>query len=166
MDTPAQDAPDFSAPTLVEGFAQVVALEGSVAWLEPEQTTSCGGCAASGACGAKGVGTLASRLEARRFPLENRAGLRVGERVVVGISEKALVKASLAAYAVPLATMLVCAGVAQWLAGSDVVTMASMAGGLVLGLGGARLGAAMLSSRGELAPRFLRRADAVITCHF
>lgn len=166
MDTPAHDTLDFSAPTLVEGFAQVVALEGNVAWLVPEQTTSCGTCASSGACGAKGVGTLASRLEARRFPLENTVGLRVGERVVVGISEKALVKASLTAYAIPLVTMLVSAGVAQWLAGSDAITMVSMAGGLVLGLGGARLGAGFLSNRGELAPRFLRRADVVITCHF
>lgn len=160
------NSPDYAAPALVEGFAYVVAVEGDTAWLEPEQTTSCGGCASASACGAKGIGTLADRLEARRFSLPNRDGLRVGERVVVGVSEKALVKASLTAYAIPLAALLFCGAMAQWAAGSDLVTMAAMVGGLALGLLGARLNAGRLNARGELSPHYLRRADVVITCHF
>lgn len=158
--------PDYGAPALVEGYAYVVAVEGETAWLEPEQTTSCGGCASASACGAKGIGTLAERLEARRFSLPNRDGLRVGERVVVGVSEKALVKASLTAFAIPLAAMLFCGAMAQWAAGNDLVTMVAMLGGLALGLLGARLNAKRLNARGELSPHYLRRADAVITCHF
>jgi len=149
---------------MVEGFAHVVAVEGGVAWLEPEQTSSCGSCASSSACGAKGIGTTASRLEARRFKLDNYAGLVVGERVVVGIRENALVKASLTAYAIPLAAMLGAGAMAQWAAGSDGITMAAMVAGLVLGLGIARLSAGRLSSRGDLAPRFLRRANVGVVC--
>ncbi len=155
---------DLAAPTLVEGTARVVAVEGSRAWLVPEQTTSCGSCASSGACGAKGIGTTASRLEARRFPIDNEAGLAVGERVVVGVRETALLKASLTAYALPMITMLVAGGVAQSIAGSDGITMAAMAVGLALGLITARLGAARLFSKGEIAPRFLRRAGVGETC--
>ena len=166
MDDSIDSSPDYGAPALVEGYAQVVAVEGDVAWLEPEQTSSCGSCASSSACGAKGIGTLANRLEARRFSLPNHDGLRVGERVVVGISEKALVKASLTAYAIPLAAMLFCGAMAQWAAGSDLISMAAMAGGLVLGLAGARLNAGRLNARGELSPHYLRRADVVVTCHF
>ena len=158
--------PDYGAPALVEGYAYVVAIEGETAWLEPEQTTSCGGCASASACGAKGIGTLADRLEARRFSLPNRDGLRVGERVVVGVSEKALVKASLTAYAIPLGAMLFSGAMAQWAAGSDLVTMLAMFGGLALGLLGARLNAGRLNAHGELSPHYLRRADVVITCHF
>ena len=164
MNVPADDALDFSAPAMIEGFAHVVAVEDGVAWLEPEQTSSCGACAASSACGAKGMGTTASRLEARRFKLDNHAGLVVGERVVVGIRENALVKASLTAYAVPLATMLVAGAMAQWAAGSDGITMAAMVAGLALGLGIARLSAGYLSSRGDLAPRFIRRANVGVVC--
>ncbi|MDD5329334.1 MAG: SoxR reducing system RseC family protein [Sulfuricella sp.] len=165
MESPADDTLDFSAPAMVEGFAHVVAVEGDVAWLEPEQTTSCGSCASSGACGAKGIGTTASRLEARRFSLENQANLAVGERVVIGIRENALLKASLTAYAIPLGTLLSAGALAQWAAGSDGVTMAAMVGGLALGLVLARLNARRLNNRGELAPRFLRRADAAAVCH-
>lgn len=156
---------DFSAPSMVEGTARVVEVDGDRIWLVPEQTTSCGSCASSGACGAKGIGTTASRLEARRFPMDNAAGLRVGERVVVGVSETALVKASLTAYAVPLVTMLVAGGVAQSFYGRDGITMASMAGGLVFGLVLARLGAGRLFSKGDTAPKFLRRAGVGETCH-
>lgn len=159
------DTADFSAPSLVEGTARVVEVDGNKVWLVPEQTTSCGSCASSGACGAKGIGSTASRLEARRFPLDNEAGLVVGERVVVGIRETALLKASLTAYAIPLATMLVAGGVAQSIAGSDGVTMAAMAAGLVVGLGAARLGAGRLFSKGDIAPKFLRRAGVGETCN-
>ena len=85
--------------------------------------------------------------------------------MVVGIRENALVKASLTAYAIPLATALIAGALAQWAAGRDGITMAAMVGGLLIGLGLARLSAIRLSLRGELAPRFLRRADAASVCH-
>lgn len=156
---------DFSAPALVEGIAQVVAVDGDMAWLVPEQGTSCGGCASGSACGAKGIGTVASRLEARRFQIINDTGLRVGERVVLGIHESALVRASITAYFIPLATLLIAGALAQWAAGSDAVTMVAMLAGLVLGLWLARLRAGRLLLKGELAPHVLRRASAGETCN-
>ncbi|OGS94632.1 MAG: Fis family transcriptional regulator [Gallionellales bacterium RIFCSPLOWO2_02_FULL_57_47] len=156
---------DFSAPTMIEGIAQVVAVDGNMAWLVPESGTSCGGCSSAAACGSKGIGTVASRLEARRFQLVNDAGLRVGERVVLGIRENALLRASITAYVIPLATLLIAGALAQWVAGSDTVTMAAMLAGLVLGLWFARLRAGRLMAKGELAPRFIRRASAGETCN-
>ena len=97
---------DFSAPTMAEGIAQVVEVEGNTAWLIPEPGSSCGGCSSAAACGSKGIGTVASRLEKRRFQLVNDAGLSVGERVVVGINENAVLRASVTAYVIPLATLL------------------------------------------------------------
>ena len=156
---------DFSAPTMVEGFAQVVAVEGNMVWLVPESGTSCGGCSSATACGSKGIGTVASRLEARRFQIANDDGLRVGERVVVGVRENAVLRASLTAYAIPLAILLIAGALAQWAAGNDFVTMAAMLAGLVFGLWLARMIAGRLMARGELAPRFLRRASMGETCN-
>jgi sigma-E factor negative regulatory protein RseC len=156
---------DFSAPTLVEGIAQVVAVEGNMVWLVPESGTSCGGCASAAACGSKGIGTISSRLEQRRFQLANEAGLQVGERVVVGIRENAVLRASITAYAIPLATLLIAGTLAQWVAGNDFVTMAAMLSGLGFGLWLARVRAGQLMARGDLAPRFLRRARMGETCN-
>ncbi len=165
MGEAVDNSTDFSAPAMVEGIAHVVEVDDAVAWLVPEQTTSCGSCASASACGAKGIGTTASRLEARRFQLVNDIGLRVGERVVVGIRENALLKASITAYVIPLATLLLAGALAQWTAGSDVVTMVAMFAGLVFGLWLARIGAGRLLLRGDLAPRFLRRASAGEMCN-
>ncbi|WP_295389306.1 SoxR reducing system RseC family protein [uncultured Thiodictyon sp.] len=150
---------------LVEGTARVVEVTGAVAWLEPEATTSCGGCAASGACGAKGIGTIANRVAARRFPLRDHPELRVGDRVVVGVRGDALVKAALTAYAMPLVTLFLGGGLAQWAWGTDATTIAASVGGLLFGLVLARLGAGRLFASGASAPRFLRRVgQAPQTC--
>ncbi len=144
----------------------MVRVDGGVAWFEPEQTTSCGHCASSAVCGtgANGIGSIASRIELRRFSLENPAGLRVGERVVVGVDDRALIKGALTAYALPLLTALTAGGLAQGAVGSDLVTMAAMVSGLIFGLAMARIAARRLSRRGELAPRFLRRASPGESC--
>lgn len=160
----ADSTTDFSAPTMVEGIAQVVKIEGKTAWLVPEQGSSCGSCASAAACGSKGVGTTASRLDNRRFRIDNEANLAVGERVVFGIRDNVLLKASIAAYAIPLATLLLAGSLAQWMFGSDLITMAALFAGLVIGLGISRLEAKRLHSKGDLAPLFLRRARPGETC--
>ena len=156
----------------VEGIARVVRIENGVAWFEPEQTTSCGHCASSAACGTasaatgsgNGIGSIARRIEFRRFALDSIGGLRVGDRVVVGVDDRSLLKASATAYAVPLLTALGCGGIAQSMFGDDLITMMSTAAGLIGGLFIARLAAGVLGRRGELAPRFLRYAAPNETC--
>ena len=158
-------SPDL--PT-VEGLARVVKVDAGVAWLEPEQTTSCGSCASAASCGAgaesAGIGSVASRIAARRFALDNADGLAVGERVVIGVDDKALLKAALTAYAIPLLAALAAGGLAESAWGSDLASMAAMAAGLLVGILAAGAVARRLVARGELAPRFLRRARPGETC--
>lgn len=156
---------DFTVvPLMVEGFAAVVAVEGNTVWLEPEQTTSCGACASSASCGVKGIGSTASRLEARRFALDNPANLQLGERVVVGVPESALLSAALTAYGIPLGTLLGAGIAAQLWAGRDGITLLAMLGGLIVGVVIARLRAKRLSTQGQLAPHYLRRANVSDSC--
>jgi len=164
MDELAHSTPDFSAPTMVEGIAQVVKIEGKTAWLVPEQGSSCGSCASATACGSKGIGTTASRLDNRRFRIDNDANLAVGERVVFGIRDNVLLKASITAYAIPLATLLLAGSLAQWKFGKELITMAAMVVGLLAGLLLSRVAAGRLQTRGDLAPLFLRRARLGETC--
>ena len=155
----------------VEGIARVVRIDGDQVWLEPEQTTSCGHCASSANCGVSsreeaGIGTVTSRLQARRFVLDNIAGQGFveGERLVIGVSERALLNAALTAYGLPLLFALVGGSVVQGLYGEDATTMFGMIASLALGLVVARLNARRLAAKGELAPRFLRRARPDETC--
>jgi sigma-E factor negative regulatory protein RseC len=154
----------------VEGIARVVGVDGATAWLEPEQTTSCGSCASAASCGsgsgsgATGIGTVANRIAARRFALDNAAGLAVGERVVIGVDHRALIKGALTAYGLPLLLALGAGGSAEAAWGNDLASMAAMVAGLMLGLLAARVVASRLGARGELEPRFLRRARPGETC--
>lgn len=151
------DLPDPSNFATVEGMARVVAVEGAVAWLEPEQTTACGACASSQACGASAFG---NRLHARRFPLDNLHELKVGDRIVIGVQESTLVTASMTAYAIPLVTML-SGGIAAHLAGAgDGVTMLATLAGLAVGFAVSRLRAKNLTAKGQLSPVYLRHAPS------
>lgn len=156
---------DYCGPSMIESTARVVATEGSSVWLEPEQGGSCGSCASSSACGTKGIGTAASKLEQRRFLISNEDKLEVGERVVVGIRENMLLKAAVTAYALPLAVMLLAGALAQWRIGDDIASLVAMIAGLAIGLGISRAVARRLQARGDLAPRYLRRARPGETCN-
>jgi len=156
---------DIGDSSLIEGIARVVGVDGTVAWLEPEQGGTCAHCASSAACSSKGLGTLANRLEARRFPITGHPDLAVGDRVVVGVRGDTLVKAALLTYALPLVLLFTAGGLAQWVAGSDAVTLAASICGLLLGLGAIKIGAGRLFGRGGSAPRLLRRLGSGQACH-
>lgn len=141
--------------TLLEGTARVVAVEGGIAWLEPEQTTACGGCKANKVCG---VDPGSPRLKARRFSMPNVHELRVGERVVVGVDEGTVLRASATLYGIPLLTMLAGGLIAQKAYGmGDLGAAAGTVAGLLLGLVVIRLLSARSAARGAHAPRFIRR---------
>lgn len=161
---------DLPSDGTVEGFARVLAVADDAIWLEPEQTTSCGGCAAAARCGggASGLGTVASRLEARRFRVAASSAafaLRPGDRVVIGIGQRSLVKAALLTYGLPLLFAIAAGSVAHGLYGDDLATLLGMSAGLAGGLLAAFLGARRLARRGELQPRLLRPACPGESCH-
>jgi sigma-E factor negative regulatory protein RseC len=142
------------------GMARVVSVASGRVWLEPEQTSSCGNCASSSACGANGIGTLANRLEARRFALVDTLGLGVGDRVAVAYGEQALLKAASLAYAIPLISSLLFAVTAQAIAETDSLTLLAAVVGLGLGFGLMKAIAARMVARGALTPRIIRRLES------
>lgn len=155
--------PDSSFPgaddhDMIEGFARVVAVESSRVWLEPEQTASCGTCSSVGLCSIGKDALTARKLAARRFQLPGDLGLKVGERVVVGVRDDTLVKGAMTAYGVPLLTILAGGIAGQEWGHSDGLAALGAAVGLAVGLIVARILANNLSARGMLTPRFLRRA--------
>lgn len=145
-------------------LARVVAIEAGQVWLEPMQTGSCGGCASAAACGSKGIGTIANRLEARRFTIPGNFDLRVGDELEVAFGNRNLVRAAAVAYVLPLFSALLCAGLVQSLAGEDGLTMLGAIFGLLAGFAAMKIVARRLEAGGALQARIVRRHEQTI--HF
>ncbi len=88
---------------MIEEYAQVVAFEGGDIWVETQRKSVCGQCAANKGCGtatlAKVLGNKRSRV---RVLNPNATKVSIGDEIVVGIEEQALVRGSLAIYMAPL----------------------------------------------------------------
>lgn len=150
---------DATGRRMVEGVARVVAIDGARVWLEAEAMSVCAGCSAKAGCG---TAAQPSRRTPRRFAVTNALDARVGERMVVGIPEDALMRASATAYLVPLLSMIVAAMAAAGLGGGDGAAALAAAGGLTGGLLFAKRRAASLAAHGGLTPVSLRRAGEVL----
>jgi sigma-E factor negative regulatory protein RseC len=124
---------------MIEETGQVVDVQGAFAWIESERTSTCGACNVRKGCG---TAVLAKVLGQRRVHLRviNRINARVGDAVVIGISESGLVRGSLAVYAVPLAGLFAGAIAGDVLGkyffpgGSDPVAIVGALAGLGAGL--------------------------------
>jgi sigma-E factor negative regulatory protein RseC len=89
---------------MIEEAALVVATEGEEAWVETSRRSSCGSCEAKG-CGTGALSQVLGR-RSQRLRVQNPIAAAPGEAVVLGISESALLKGSLAVYLVPLLALL------------------------------------------------------------
>lgn len=119
---------------MIEEVARVVAVEGDFAWVETERKSTCGSCAANKGCGTAVLSQSVGKRVARMKAL-NQAKAPVGARVLVGIDEQALVRGSLAVYAVPLLSMLGAAILMDLLVGTEAMVilggMLGLAGGFL-----------------------------------
>lgn len=109
------------------------ALGDSTATLEIERKTACGLCGQTRGCGNSIWGKLFAH-QSTAFKAQNRINAKVGDSVVVGINERALLKSAVLLYMLPLATMLIGAILAKQLVTTEVSAMLGAAAGLVLGL--------------------------------
>lgn len=155
---------------MLEETAQVVNVAEGEVWVETERRSTCSSCSARAGCG---TGVLSRVLGKRRNRVRviSELSLRVGDRVVIGIHEQALVRGSLAVYAVPIVLMLLGAlagelGARQFLwqsaeAASTLLGVAGLAGGLWW----LQRFTQRIKSDENYQPRVLRRANTVLETH-
>ncbi len=91
---------------MIEEQAQVVEINGDQLVLQAQTQSACGSCAASKGCGTSVLAKVVGR-KFTRFQAENIVNAQVGDTVMVGISEDALLKGSLMMYIVPVLGMLI-----------------------------------------------------------
>ncbi len=93
---------------MIEETAIIVSLEGNYAWLEKQRQSSCGSCAMNKGCGTAVLGKVFENRFVKVRAI-NQANAQVGDTVIVGLEEGAMVKAAFILYLLPLLTMLLAA---------------------------------------------------------
>jgi sigma-E factor negative regulatory protein RseC len=141
---------------VLEAQARVVAVEPGYVWVESERRSACGQCDSGGSCG---VSTLGKLFGGRSVHLRvaDPLGVRAGDDVVIGLSERGLVAAALAAYLLPLAAMLAAALLGARLGYGQLAQAVLSVAGLVAGLWLARLRGRGTTGAGAVRPVLLRR---------
>ncbi|MCU7797082.1 MAG: SoxR reducing system RseC family protein [Candidatus Thiodiazotropha sp. (ex Myrtea spinifera)] len=119
---------------MIEETATVVGLEDDgFAIVETQQRAACGSCDSAGSCSTTVLSGLFKRRHSH-LKVHNPIQAQVGEKVIIGLQESALLKVSFAAYLLPLLSMILSAIAVQALA--DAIKLQSgelptVAGGLL-----------------------------------
>ncbi len=91
----------------------VAAVQGGEAVLVGQRASACGGCAGKAACGT--LGSWTARDITLRAP--DRLGVRPGDRVVVEVEDRAVLRISALLYGAPVLAFLAGGAAGLWLAG-------------------------------------------------
>ncbi|HQR51439.1 MAG TPA: SoxR reducing system RseC family protein [Methylophilaceae bacterium] len=151
---------------MIEEQAIVVGIERDQALLEIVRNKPCGLCGQTRGCGISIWGRLLGHRNSV-FRAANQINARVGDSVVVGVDEKALLAGSLAVYGAPLFLLLAGAGMGSYLAppqGSvDAYALVGAFAGLVIALLWLRAHAAGRAPDARFRPVILRPTAASAT---
>ena len=90
---------------MIEETARIVEKGDGFVWVETQRRTTCGSCAVNKGCGTAVLSKVLGRYRTRIKAL-NSLSVVIGDEVVIGIRENALLLGSLAVYMLPLASML------------------------------------------------------------
>ena len=117
---------------MIEEHAIVTKSAGTVATLEIERRTACGLCGQKRGCGNATWGKMLGH-DSHDFTAENQINAQVGDSVVVGIDEQAVLNSAFFLYVVPLVGLLIGTLVADYLFKNQFYVILGAVLGLVLG---------------------------------
>jgi len=117
---------------MIEEYAIVTKSEGTTATLEIERRTACGLCGQKRGCGNATWGKMLGH-DSHDFTAENQINAKVGDSVVVGIDEQAVLSSAFFLYVVPLAGLLMGTLVANYLFKNQFYVILGAMLGLALG---------------------------------
>jgi len=158
---------------MIEERARVVQVDDSGIWVETQRQSACGQCNANKGCGtaviAKVVGNKRSRV---RVLDSGAAGVRVGDEVLIGIQEQALVRGSLAIYLAPLVSLFLFGLLGEMLGlqlgfeNTELLSIVFGVAGLGAGFIWVRFFSRLVTRDPRYQPVLLRRAASTFTVQF
>ena len=89
---------------MIEEKALIVEIKNDVAWVETQRQSTCSSCQVQKGCGTSVLHKVLGQKRTRLQVL-NPKHFQVGDEVVLGLQESALIKGSLMIYALPLVFM-------------------------------------------------------------
>src|SRR5450830_299083 len=117
---------------MIEEYAIVTSCVNSRATLEIERRTACGLCGQKRGCGNATWGKLLGH-KSHAFEAENLINANVGDSVVVGINEHAMLNSVFLLYIVPLLGLIIGTILADTFLKNEFFVILSAASGLILG---------------------------------
>lgn len=105
---------------MIEEQAQVIEIKDNVLFLQAQTQSACGSCAANKGCGTSLLAKVVGR-KFTHFQADNNVNAKIGDIVVVGLAEEALLKGSMVMYVIPILAMLVFALLADYFLPADVL---------------------------------------------
>lgn len=117
---------------MIEEYAIVVSQKGTQATLEIERRTACGLCGQKRGCGNATWGKLLGHNR-HSFTAENRVNAAVGDSVIVGIDEQAVLHSAFYLYVVPLVGLFIGTALSDYLFSNQLYVVLGAISGLVLG---------------------------------
>ncbi len=147
---------------MIEDIATVIEVNGENVVVESVRKSACSGCGAKSGCGTNVLATLFDKTsENPRLTLKNTVGAKEGEKVVIGVDERVVIKSSFFVYIVPVLSMIFFAAIGIVIAEdigltSDNSSMILGVFGLLLGFGWLFLYSKKLATEKQYQPIILR----------
>ena len=102
---------------MIEETARVIDIEGDQLVLQAETKTACNACEVKQGCGTSVLSKVVGR-KFTRFHATNTVNANIGDEVIVGLHEDAMLMGSVMVYLLPLLALIIAAVVADFLRGS------------------------------------------------
>jgi sigma-E factor negative regulatory protein RseC len=116
---------------MIEEQVIITSITTKGAWVEGIQQTACGSCSAKAGCGQHTMSQLGRKVSlwlAFEAPAHDQwqQGLQLGQQIVVGLPEGAILKSTLVLYGLPLLTLVLGAVLGDFLGGEAGSIIGSM----------------------------------------
>lgn len=139
---------------MLEETGTVIDTQGETLWVQTISRSSCSKCSTS-ACSTSVIGKLFN-LKRNVLQMENTLQAKKGQRVVIGIPDATLVKASVWAYLVPIVFMVVTTMIVLSLGAGDVLQAMAAFLGLVTGFVVVKKVMSRVKDKDHFEPQLLR----------
>lgn len=142
---------------MIEERGRVVSVEGNALWVETIRRSACGSCQARAGCGQALLQRLGGGARQGFIRVLGDGSSRVGDEVVIGVPDTAVVRGSSLVYLVPLLSLFGFSLLAQAMgAGEPMIIIAGLVG-LALGFTAIRWYTIRLNEDPAFAPQLVSR---------